>query len=98
MPNDDAVAREAKWGERMIEVKVRFWTDQIAEGEGRIQPKHAWGEGVVRMKRNEVHGIKPERPVVFSSLMDLAAVIEKVLIQHGITIHPSSRMRNYLSE
>ena len=23
-------AREAKWGSRMIEVKVRFWTDKLA--------------------------------------------------------------------
>jgi hypothetical protein len=33
--------REAKYSERMIEVKVRFWTDGIAEGKGIIRPKHA---------------------------------------------------------
>lgn len=96
MPKDDAIAREARWGERMIEVKVRFWTNDIAEGEGRIHPKHAWGEGVVRMARNRVHDIRPQHPVIFRSLMDLPTVIEKVLIQHGITVHPSTRMRKYL--
>lgn len=96
MPKDDPVAREAQRGERTIEVKVRFWTNDIAEGEGRIYPKHAWGEGVVGMERNKVHGISPQSPVIFRSLMDLPAAIEKVLIQHGITVHPSTRMRKYL--
>ena len=27
-------SREAKYGERMIEVRIRFWTDEITEGEG----------------------------------------------------------------
>ena len=33
----------------MIEVKVRFWTNDLADGKDRIRPKHAWGSGVVRM-------------------------------------------------
>ena len=33
-------AREAKYGGKMIEVKIRFWTDGIAEA-GKIIPKHA---------------------------------------------------------
>jgi len=64
-------SREAKCGERMIEVKVRFWTGQIAEGEGQILPKHAWTSGVVRMERNESHSIIPKDPRPFNSLMEL---------------------------
>ena len=29
--------RDARFGERMIELKVRFWTDRIAEGKERIR-------------------------------------------------------------
>lgn len=89
-------ARDAKWGERMIEIKVRFWTDAIAKGEGRVRPKHAWTGGVVRIERNKPHNIIPKPPVPFNSLMELTAIIEKVLIQHDITLHTSQRMKKYL--
>ncbi len=89
-------SREAKSGERMIEVRVRFWTDEIAEGEGRIIPKHAWTSGVVRMQRNESHGIVPKNPRPFNSLMGLSQVIEKVLIEHGIALHRIGKMVKYI--
>jgi hypothetical protein len=91
------IRREAEQGERMIEVKVRFWTNDIAEGEGMIRPKHAWSSGVVRMERNNSHGIKPHNPRPFHSLMDLPAIIEKVLIEHGIVFHPSRKMTKYFA-
>ena len=90
-------ALEAHRGERMIEVKLRFWTNGIARGEGNVRPRHAWSGGVVRMERNETHGIKPKNPKPFHSLLDVGAVIEKVLIQHGIQLHPGRRMRKYFS-
>jgi hypothetical protein len=93
---DDVASREAEYGKRMIEVKVRLWTDDLAGGKGRIQPKHAWSAGVVRITRNEAHGIVPEKPVPFNSLMEIPSKIEKVLIDHGIEIHPSRRMTKYI--
>ncbi len=36
-----AEAREAH-GSRMIEIKVRLWTDDIAKGKGMMLPKHVW--------------------------------------------------------
>ena len=89
-------SREAKYGERMLEVKVRFWTDGIAEGEGRIMPKHAWTSGVVRMQHNESHGISPKYPIPFNSLMELPQVIERVLIQHGIKLHRIGKTAKYV--
>lgn len=89
-------SREAKYGERMIEVKVRFWTDQIAEGEGQILPKHAWTSGVVRMERNESHSIIPKDPRPFNSLMELPQVIERVLIEHGIVLHRLGKTAKYI--
>jgi len=92
----DIEAREAKHGEKMIEVKIRFWTDHITEKPGKIIPKHAWAGGVVRMQANKTHGINPQNPVPFNSLMDLLYIIEKVLIKHSITLHTSDRMNKYL--
>jgi hypothetical protein len=91
-------AREAQHGQRMIEVKIRFWTNDIAEGKGVIRPKHAWARGVVRMERKDTHNIKPQKALPFNSLMELPGVIEKVLIAHEITLHPSPKMRKYLEK
>jgi hypothetical protein len=86
---------EAGPGERMIEVKIRFWTNNIADGKGRVRPKHAWPSGAVRMQPNKTHGIKGRKPVVFHSIMELPAVIERVLINNGIVLHLSSRSKLY---
>src|SRR5690348_15040250 len=57
-------------GERMIEIKVRFWTNDIADTKGDVIPRHAWSSGVVRMEANHTHGIKPKNPAPFNSLLD----------------------------
>ncbi|MGB8648890.1 MAG: hypothetical protein WCF84_26875 [Anaerolineae bacterium] len=87
--------REAEHGERMIELKVRFWTNDIADGKDAILPKHAWSSGVVRIVKNKAHGIEPQKPQMFYTLMDLPAVIEKVLIAHGIKLQQSRKMGKY---
>jgi hypothetical protein len=93
--------QEAEYGERMIEIKVRFWTNDITEevgvprGKGKIRPKHAWGSGVVRIKRNRSHSIEPSKTRPFNSMMELSAAIEQVLIDHGIKIHRSRKMKQY---
>ena len=89
--------RNAKWGERMIEVRVRFFTNQIANGKGRVKPKNAWGCGMVRIEKNDVHGIKSKSRVPFNSLLELPAAIEKVLIRNGVKILPSRLMNKYLA-
>lgn len=89
---------DAAHGERMIEVKIRFWTNDISGESGKIIPKHAWSSGVVRMERNLSHGIAPRPPRVFHSLMDLGATMERVLIEHGVVLHPSRQMKKYISE
>ena len=94
---NDPQSREAKHGEKMIEVKVRFWTDSIAE-KGKIQPKHALTAGVVRIERNAAHGLVPSSPVPFNSLLGLGAAIEKVLIRHGVVLHPNSSTRRYIRD
>ncbi|HEY3812785.1 MAG TPA: hypothetical protein VGL66_06130 [Caulobacteraceae bacterium] len=86
---------EASHGQKMIELKVRFWTNDIAGEAGKIVPKHAWAAGIVRIESNEAHGIKARDPAPFNSLPELAAVVERVLIDHGIKLHPSTRERKY---
>ena len=76
--------------ERMIEVKLRFWTNGIARGRGYIRPKHAWTAGTVRMERNESHDIRPDKGLPFNSLLDVGAVVERVLIAHGISLRRAS--------
>ncbi len=88
-------AMPAKIGERMIAVTVRFWTNDIARGKGRVRPGNAWTSGTVRMEPNDVHGIRSRQDVKFNSLLTLPAAIEKVLIQNRIVLHPSAD-RKYL--
>ncbi|MBU1023373.1 hypothetical protein KKB99_03700 [bacterium] len=95
---NDSVSREAKYGEKMIEIKVRFWTNDIADEPANVIPKHAWSAGVVRIESNKSHGIKPSQPKPFHSLLDVGAVIEKVLIEQGIVLHVSRKMCKYISD
>ena len=81
----------------MIEVKLRFWTNGLAKGKGYVAPKHAWSAGVVRIERNATHGIKPGSPKPFHSLLDVGAVIERVLIAQEIILHPGKRMQKYIN-
>ena len=93
----ELAAKDAKHGQKMVEVKVRFWTDDMTAEKGKVVPKHAWAAGVVRIERNEAHGITPTQPVPFNSLLDLGAAIEKVLIEHGVVLHSSRRMKKYFA-
>lgn len=79
--------RDSIHGEKMIEIKVRFWTDNIAETKGKIIPKHCWNSGVVRIERNDLHGIKPPTPIPFNSFSEIMSKIEKVLKKSKIQIH-----------
>ena len=82
--------------ERMIEVKVRFFTNGIDERSGYILPKNALTSGAVQMDRNISHGIEPESSLIFHSLMELPSKIEQLLIKQGITLHTVSRMEKYI--
>lgn len=93
----DVAEREAQHGEKMIEVKLRFWTNGIAEEKGKITPKNAWSAGVVRIERNDSHGITPGKPQPFHSLLDIGSVIEKVILEQGVVLHPSRKMKKYLA-
>src|SRR5690348_8129185 len=83
-------------GNKMIQVNILFWTNDIAPTKGRILPKHAWAGGIVRVERNSAHGIDGGQEAFFHSLMDLNAKIEKLLLANGIVLHPGRRMSKYV--
>ena len=88
----------AKFGEKMIELKIYLWTNNIAKKKGKVIPKHAWSAGVVRLEPNEAHGIVSRRPKTFHTLLDLGTTIQNVLMQQGIILHPGRRMRKYVQD
>jgi len=98
MAKKNPASVKAKHGEKMIEVKIRLWTNDISNDAGCVIPKHAWTSGVVHMEKNDSHGITPCNPKVFHSLLDIGAVIEKVLMEHDIVLHPSTKMQKYITQ
>jgi hypothetical protein len=43
---------EAVHGEKMIEVRVKFWTNGIAEEKDHVLPRHGCDSGMVNIERN----------------------------------------------
>ena len=97
MPQNITTSRKANPNEKMVELTLRFWTNDIAEAKGEILPKHAWNSGMLALSRNKSHGIVPGKPSPFHSLMELPAVIEKAFIKHGIRLHHAPLSRKYYS-
>ena len=92
---DESQERVAVHGKKMIEIRVRLWTDNIADS-GKILPKHAWDAGVVYLSGNASHGIETTQPAPFNGFAELPRKIEKLLIDNEIKIHLSQRARKYL--
>lgn len=88
-------AVKAPKGERTIELTVRFFTDDIDNRSGYVVPKHAQECGAVHINANKSHGIKSQDPIIFNSLPQLHAAIERVLIQNGINLIVSNRTKKY---
>ena len=82
---------EARRGEKMIEVRVRFWTNDIAETKGHILPKHCWPAGTVYASKNDSHGIKGSRTMPFNSLDEVQSAIEHAMEDVGIKVHESKK-------
>ncbi|MDQ2986331.1 MAG: hypothetical protein M3R13_06365 [Armatimonadota bacterium] len=89
--------REAKHGEKMIEVRIRFFTNDIAPEKGHVLPKQAWDNGMIMMDSNEAHGIKPGEPEPFNSILDLQNVIIKVLKDHKIQLRAGGKTKKLLN-
>jgi hypothetical protein len=90
-------AVEAKQGKKMIEVRLRFFTNKIASQSDKIIPKHAWTQGLVYMQGNKSHGIATGAKRHFYSMLDIGQVIERVLIDHEVVLLPSRKMEKYMT-
>jgi hypothetical protein len=88
-------AQDAPYGTKMIEIKVRFFTNDLAP-KGKVLPKEGWTRGVVRITPNGPHAIESGRALPFNSLMELPAKIEQLLIANGIKLHTASKMEKYI--
>ena len=86
---ENASSVEARHGEKMIEVRVRFWTNDIANTKGHIVPKNCWPAGMVYVFRNESHGIKSSRTMPFNSLDEVQNAIEQAMEDVEIKVHES---------
>jgi hypothetical protein len=81
----------------MLQVEIRFFTNNLPGNNGAILPRQAWAKGVVMIQPNELLGIKPRnRPIPFNSLIEIPSKIEKILARNEITLHLPLRMRKYL--
>ena len=83
-------------GEKMIEVRVCFWTNDIAESEGHIRPRHCWSSGMVTVPHNSSHGISSGDPRPFNSLMELTHAIEQAMIDADIRMHTGRKQGFYV--
>ena len=90
-------SREAAHGERTIEVRIRFWTNDLAGEKGHIIPKHGWTSGQVLLPSNPSHGITSSEAVMFNSFAELPSKIEELLIANGIKLHLDKAERRYLT-
>ena len=79
---------KAKHGKKMIKLSVRFWTNDIAEEEGHIIPKHCHGSGFVVMEANAPHGIENDKEP-FHNVNEIPAVIETLMKRAGMVVHYS---------
>ncbi|MDP1769704.1 MAG: hypothetical protein Q8L74_13015 [Nitrospirota bacterium] len=87
----------APHGQKMIEVTIRFWTNNISQKPGHVVKKECWDYGVVYMPKNSAHRIPSAPPVPFHSLLELLPKIEKLFIAHKVKLHPGKRSRKYLA-
>jgi hypothetical protein len=87
MKNTKAV--KAKLGEKCLQIRIYFFTDNIAANKGEIVPKHASDCGGVVMPSNAAHGIEwsDDKGAMFNSILDIPAAIMSTLAQHGVTVH-----------
>lgn len=85
--SDNIQSVEATYGEKTIETRVRFGTDDIADTERHILPKHCWTSGTIKIPKNDSHGIGSGKAKPFNSLMQIADGIEQILIEAGVRMH-----------
>jgi len=88
---------KANDGERMIELRVKFFTNNITSEQGTVDPKTAWASGWIVATANKTHGITNSKvkPKAFHSFAGIQTTMEDVLAEHGIKLMATRRERKY---
>jgi hypothetical protein len=88
----------APHGQKMIELTVRFWTNNISKKKGYVVKREAWDSGTLYLHQNDAHGIRASGALQFYSLLDLPAKIEALITHNGIKLHRGKRSRKYIAD
>lgn len=78
---------QATYSDKIIQVKIRFWTDGIAKKEGHIIPKHCYSSGYVLIAASRIHGIPTGIKAPFVSISGLPKAIDKVMAEAQLILH-----------
>ncbi len=78
----------AKRENKMIEVRVKFWTNAREDDatEWKTMKATGYGAGLVTLPRNDLHDIGPASPVHFHTMGQILPAIEEILARAGVRI------------
>jgi hypothetical protein len=82
---------------KMIQVKIYFWTNGMVPQKGGVLAKHAWDCGHVVLPANPKHHIRAGGRKQFRTLLQLGSAIEELLQKNGVTVHMGRGSRKYMS-
>ena len=91
-----AIETPARDNEKMIELKIKFFTNNISVWKDYVVKKLGWQSGYVYASINKTHGIESKKPVFFHSLMELPQAIEETLLKQDIKLKSTKRTKEYL--
>jgi hypothetical protein len=83
--------KKAKWGERMIKVEIKFFTNDLPKGT-KVDERTAWFKGLVKLSKNASRGIKPTK-LNFNSKAELLPKLNQLLQDNNINlVKPSKKV------
>jgi small-conductance mechanosensitive channel len=78
-----------EYGEKMIKVSIRFWTDGLPKSANR---KTAWAKGVVYLNYNKARAIGPDH-LMFNDSTELLQKIQELLKRNDVKlVMPSEKV------
>lgn len=77
------IMAKAKWGERMIRVSIRFWTDALPE---EADERSSWDYGMISLDTNKSRAIKADK-IFFDSRKELLPKMKELLKRNKITLY-----------
>lgn len=85
----------APHGKKMIGVEVRFWTNNLA-AKGKIVPRSGRWAASSGYRATKCMELRPVGLGHSTHSWRSRPPIERVLIEHGVRLHPSRKIRKYI--